>query len=406
MNKIQSTVMNLLLDKYEESKTFQGTNQRNQQFTVAIDQKFPRYKDDADYEYYIEVNESLYELEEKEFIKIKEKGNGTIDKAILNLDSLEKCYQYLSRQSKVETNIWLLDIWEKNKSDNVVLAPVNEYIKAQKKKMQKNNKIEFLDGNQQNYLDLLTAVNAVLLNEEEIFMRDFSISVFRDSKRVEQLQSKIESFLYSYGDFEEKDSVLEECGVVKMPTYVAIKGNAVMHIHEQVLDLSYMDGDIALSTISLRELKSIEVLGNRVVTIENLTSFHAYSAKEDCVIYLGGFHNKTKRNFIRFIYAQNPQAEYCHFGDIDAGGFYILEHLKNKTGIAFHSLYMDKETLLAYIDDTKPLTKNDRIRLRKLRDDLEDKKKKEELSEDYLDVIDCMLEKGCKLEQEAVRVRK
>ena len=54
--------------------------------------------------------------------------------------------------------------------------------------------------------------------------------------------------------------------------------------------------------VSLKELDKIEVLGDCVVTVENLTSFHDYNGAEDFVIYLGGFHNTTKRKFLMYLY--------------------------------------------------------------------------------------------------------
>ena len=167
--------------------------------------------------------------------------------------------------------------------------------------------------------------------------------------------------------------------------------------------MSRLSGDIALSTESLKSLTGAEVLGKRVVTVENLTSFHDYTAGEDFVIYLGGFHNKVKRDFLVYLYQQNPEKEYRHFGDIDAGGFYILEHLKRKTGISFYSLCMDVATLQQYKADQKSLTENDRKRLQQLREALQDQKRRGECTEDYGEVIDYMMDRGCKLEQEAVR---
>ena len=114
-----------------------------------------------------------------------------------------------------------------------------------------------------------------------------------------------------------------------------------------------LKGDIALSTATLKELDEIQVRGRRIVTIENLTSFHDYADRNDFIVYLGGFHNKTKRRFLLSLYEKNPDKEYRHFGDIDAGGFYILEHLKAKTGIPFRSMHMDVETLKKYSSLTK-----------------------------------------------------
>ncbi|MBQ8413241.1 MAG: hypothetical protein IJX12_06520 [Lachnospiraceae bacterium] len=92
------------------------------------------------------------------------------------------------------------------------------------------------------------------------------------------------------------------------------------------------------------------------------------------------------------MYEQNKAKEYRHFGDIDAGGFYILEHVKRKTGIPFVSLNMDINTLEKYMEHTKTLTVNDRKRLELLLNKLECDRK----------VVEFMLNKDCKLEQEAV----
>ena len=253
------------------------------------------------------------------------------------------------------------------------------------------------------------AVKAVLENQEEVFIRSLSMQLFHDSKRMEQLKHKAEALLYQYGAYQERDFVLEECGIVHTPTYVMMKGNGSIRIgrkgktgsDEQEINLSLMEGDIALSTQSLKSLKAVTVMGKRVVTVENLTSFHDYSTEDDFVVYLGGFHNKVKRDFLLYLYQQNPEKEYRHFGDIDAGGFYILEHLKKATGISFRSLYMDTKTLERYRGDRKPLTENDRKRLLRLKEELTERMKHEE-TEDYRGVISYMLDENCKLEQEAV----
>ena len=166
--------------------------------------------------------------------------------------------------------------------------------------------------------------------------------------------------------------------------------------------MSKINGDIALSTESLKSLKRIIIKASRVITIENLTSFHDYNASKDFVIYLGGFHNKTKRRFLMFLYEQNTNKEYRHFGDIDAGGFYILEHLKEKTKIPFKSIYMDIDVLKKYRNNTRELSKNDVKRINDVLLNLNYLSEKEELQEDYRNVLNYMLEHNCKLEQENV----
>ena len=66
------------------------------------------------------------------------------------------------------------------------------------------------------------------------------------------------------------------------------------------------------------------------------------------------------------IYAAFPDAVYCHFGDIDVGGFLIYEDLRRKTGIPFQLYRMDLDTLKEYEKYGKALTENDRVRIEKM----------------------------------------
>lgn len=455
---IQKKTINSLLDKYEKSKTFLGQNQVSQKFSKRVIELFPKYHDDAEYDYFCDVNEALQELEGRDLVVLHMQRGNIIQSVSLNLSELECCYAFVNRKSRKEEQDWILEVMESEQFQNCMV--LNRYLDAQKIKISKNQNVEYFDGNKQDYLDLLTLVNLIYANEEEQFIRDFSIKHFSDSKRVEVLAGKAQALLYQYGDYQEKDSVLEECGIVRTPTYVCMKGNGRITLGGQVIDLSKLSGDVALSTASLKELEKIEVLGERVVTVENLTSFHDYgkfsesdgarinaagndgirtdvarideigsdvaenddfriddvendgvrenSSREDFVVYLGGFHNTTKRKFLMHLYEQNPEKEYRHFGDIDAGGFYIYEHLKQKTGIPFRTLCMDTDTLKRYSHQTKPLTQTDRKRmeslLKKLDEKVEDGGAGEMMNEDYREVLLYMLENGCKLEQEAVSV--
>lgn len=404
MDQIQKKILNKLLDLYEQSKTFSGTNQVNQTFGIRIEKMFPKYLDDAEYELFCSINESVEELKRQQLVDVIYQRNIVIERIVLNVTHIEKCYQELGRVPRREEHNWLLSFWDRLSEQYIMdlYSPLIAYINAQRVKVSKNQKVELYNNDQKEYKELIKVVISALENKEEIFIRDFSIKHFHDSKRVEQLKAKAETLLFKYGDYEEKDSVLEELGIVATPTYVMLKGNGEIRLSDQVINLSHLKGDIALSTASLKELQGVKVFGKRVVTIENLTSFHDYSDLNDFVIYLGGFHNKVKREFICYLYSKNSDKEYRHFGDIDAGGFYILEHLKRKTGIAFYSLYMNKEIILNHLDCVKPLTENDKKRLRDLLVLMKKKSGDGILIEDYSEVLEFMLEKNCKLEQEAI----
>ena len=419
MDRQQRKVLEQLLDSYERSRTFRGDNQVSQSFSVSVGKIFPKYNDDAEYDYFCQINESMEELCTEGLVTLAYRKKGVLKKVTLNPDRLDVCYEMLGRMPRRREQEELVRIWDdicqndgpswQNESCQGHRLPLVKYIAAQRLRVEKNLNVEYYNHDLEEYRELLLAVKAVLENQEEIFIRNLSIQLFHDSKRIGQLKHKVEALLYQYGEYQERDCVLEECGIVQTPTYVMMKGNGSIKIgrkrrsDEQEIDLSLMEGDIALSTESVKSLKAVTVMGKRVVTVENLTSFHDYSAEDDFVVYLGGFHNKVKRDFLLYLYRRNPEIEYRHFGDIDAGGFYILEHLKKKTGIPFRSLYMDTETLQRYRGDRRPLTENDRKRLLQLKEELAERMQHED-TEDYGDVISYMFDENCKLEQEAVHL--
>ena len=71
------------------------------------------------------------------------------------------------------------------------------------------------------------------------------------------------------------------------------------------------------------------------MTVENLTSFNRIKEDDIFYIFLSGYHNSAKQNFIKKIHSQNQEKKYLHFGDIDPDGFYILQDLRTKTNINF-----------------------------------------------------------------------
>ena len=449
MDRQQRKVLEYLLDSYERSRTFRGDNQISQRFSVSAGKIFPKYNDDAEYDYFCQINESMEALCAEELVTLAYWKKGVLKKITLNLKRLDVCYEMLGRMPRRREQEELVRIWDalclgdglrgQNESGQKQRIPLVKYITAQRLRVEKNLNVEYYNHDLAEYRELLLAVKAVLENQEEIFIRSLSMQLFHDSKRMEQLKDRVEALLYQYGAYQDRDFVLEECGIVRTPTYVMMKGNGSIRIRrkrrsseyekidrevnfdgeaetdmemgaerkrdsdEQEINLSLIEGDIALSTESVKSLKAVTVMGKRVVTVENLTSFHDYPAEDDFVVYLGGFHNKVKRDFLLYLYQRNPGKEYRHFGDIDAGGFYILEHLKKETGIPFRSLYMDTKTLQRYRGDRKPLTENDRKRLLQLKEELAERMQQEE-TEDYRGVISYMLDENCKLEQEAVHL--
>ena len=169
----------------------------------------------------------------------------------------------------------------------------------------------------------------------------------------------------------------------------------IISFENSTIYVSELPDGIALSNASLKRIKNIKVLTKAVITVENLTTYHDENKKEAVYIYLGGYHNKSKKELLEKIYKDNKSCEYLHEGDIDIYGFLILENLKERTGIPFKSLLMDINTLKRFYEAGiyKELNISDIRMIEKNRENLKE----------YSDVLDFMLLNNCKVEQESLR---
>ncbi len=389
INKYEKEIINKLLDKYEKSKSFIGENKVNQKFSVKVSALFPKYIDHSNYDVFNDVNEAIDVLVRKNLVVSKQNASHLYNNVDLKLENIEEGYNYIGRKSKRNINENVLNLLEKYKTKNEILM---SYCNEQFERVRGNKSIEYFNGNLTELENILVACDSLFNVKIETFQRDFSVRVFKDSKIFENIKSKVINLLFQYGDFPEKESVLGNLNIVKNPTYINFKGAGTVTIANQMIDLSKINGDIAISSLAIEDIESIKVTGSSVITIENLTSFHTFNDNNMLIIYLGGYHNRIRREFIKKLYKQNPDVEYYHFGDIDAGGFYILEHLKRETSVEFVPYMMDVQTLKEHIKYSKSLTENDRVRLSNL------------LDSQYKDVITYMLENNCKIEQETIDI--
>ncbi|WP_409227166.1 Wadjet anti-phage system protein JetD domain-containing protein [Gudongella sp. SC589] len=387
MGKYEKKILNELLDKYESSKSFEGTNKVNQKFKVRISTLFPKYEDHSNYDLFRDINEEVEVLARKGLVKTKKSGGGVISEVYLNTEALDEVYRYIKRIPKNQINDRLERLIRKYCRNSEVL---DSYLKDQLQRIRENRGVRFFSGDFDEFERVLVAVKELGNLQEEQFIREFSVQLYNDSKAFGHIQGKVESLLYDYGDYPEKEEILGNFNLFRTPTYVNFKGAGEICLSGQKIDLSKLDSDIAISSSMIDDIEAVQVFEGKVMTVENLTSFHRFNEKGYFVIYLGGFHNRVRRNFIRMLHDQNKETSFFHFGDIDAGGFLILEHLNRTTGIEFMPYKMDKDTLKKYEDNGKPLSENDRKRLKKL------------LDGQFRETVEYMLENNVKLEQEAI----
>ncbi|MGM0397080.1 MAG: Wadjet anti-phage system protein JetD domain-containing protein [Bacillota bacterium] len=387
IGKYEKIILGELLNKYERSESFKGTNKVNQSFKIKVSSLFPKYDDHSNYKLFRDINEEVEVLVRKGLVNSNRTSGGVVKEVYLHLEALKEGYEYIGRTPKSALNERLKELLSNYTGYSEVL---DAYCSEQLARIEGNRSVRFFTGDFFELERILRAVKALDNVEAEQYIREFSVQLFKDSKTFGEIQGKVESLVFEYGSFPEKEDVLGNFNLVRTPTYVNFKGAGKICLSDQEIDFSGLSSDIAISSMMLKDIESVQVLSGKVLTVENLTTFHSFEKEDFFVIYLGGFHNRIRRDFIRMLHAQNKGATYHHFGDIDAGGFHILEHLRKTTDVDFLSYKMDIETLKEHISYAKPLTENDRKRLMKL------------VNSQYKETIEYMLENNIKLEQEAV----
>lgn len=385
MKKYKEAILSQLIDKYERSKSFIGKNEVNQSFSIDLVKAFPEYGDDAKYNEIQAIDHAVTELSDEGWVRIRRRKNGLISAVTLEMSALQECYTFLKRKPKKNINEELSGLLMHYRDENEI---TRKFCSNQLERLSRNKRAEYFVGDIEEYELLLKALSNILSVDQETYERDFSVRTYGDSKIFEKIRSTIVSVLYEYGEFSDRETVLEDLNIVKNPGHVYFKGPGIISISGQRIDLNKIHGDLAVSSKTLKDIDHIIVTGNKILTIENLTTFNVYIPDDEFVIYLGGYHNAVRREFIVRLHQWNPDLPYYHYGDIDAGGFYILQHLKRKTGVKFIPFRMNIETLKSNMARTKKLTENDKRRLNNL------------LGSEYDDVVKFMLENNCKLEQE------
>lgn len=397
-------VLNHLLDTYENSLLSKGVNKR----MIQIEFRFTKtsisaYFDESSDEYE-SIHVLMKSLESKSLIQIIWKDNKQdylIQKVRLITDHIEEAYRYVGRKPKrvlEEENTVLLNKYIDLKSSVGAETPITvAFVKFLLERIDNHQTVkEYIDLENKKETDkFLQACVLVEQNKKPCYIREFSIVHFQDSKYFEQIEGRVAKIFRQFSrEYEDMDTleILAEYGIYRTPNYVYFKGDARISIGEEIVDLSLLKQGIGVSgedmmSIQFSELGRIE----KVITIENLTSFFRYWEENSLIIYLGGYHNSIRRNLLKMVYEAIPDAKYYHFGDIDAGGFSILMDLRNKTGIPFLSYHMDLDTLKQYSRYGKNLKESDRKRLKKMCN-----------NEEFSEVISFMLEEDIKLEQECI----
>lgn len=397
MNKYEVKIVNALLKKYYKRKSIHKNNEIHRRIVLPIDKVL---KDYASYNVDLEekelVNNAIKVLEAKGFITLsKLKFSDDCQKVYLVEDNVFYLEEYAAKELEIMPRSFVADeLYEIIKGYKGKGIIVDFYIDEIENTIK--NSSAPLDSVKEE--DILKALAFLESNNEFLYLREASMLIYGDSKYLElnrraQVCSAISRYLSANGeDVFEDENLFESFNVYDTDQDICIKGPVELEINGRKINIDGLGGGLSFSIKDIDQIINISVNCKTVMTIENKTSFLRMGG-ECCYIYLGGFATKSQIVFIKKLIDDNPDKEYLHFGDIDAGGFWIHKKLCEQTGKKFLLMNMNAS---CFQDDRfknclKPLTETDVKRLMKLKEDF-----------NYSECIEYMLRNNEKLEQEII----
>ena len=255
--------------------------------------------------------------------------------------------------------------------------------------------------------DLLAALVALDAVAEETPYRVFSVRTFNDSKAFEPLKAALATLARRHGPGWGEltpEEALRELGLTPNPTHVFLYGPwRLIGAGGQVVSLGDFYPAAGVPSVMIAEVQRAEVdvaAVQRVVCVENLASFYElirYEGEGLAALCLWGNPAPAVRHLLARLAETLPaEMPLQVWADLDYGGLNILAQLRKLISPRFVPYRMDVATLEAHIRWARPLTENDRSLLARLQGYAS--------LADSQSVIAHMLERGIKLEQEAVQL--
>lgn len=268
----------------------------------------------------------------------------------------------------------------------------------------------FFTGDMETDENLLRFLTVLAQNEEPRLERVLSAELYGDSKYFEHtLKTRVLGILKKVakdteGERERTDEeLLLAYGVSRWPEVYEFCGPVTILLDDgSRLDFRNARYGAYLNSETVRHIEKVQLAETeRILFIENKANYVwaiqniAQKEEKTLLIYHGGFFSPMKgRLFQLMIDAQKPGTKVDHWSDIDVGGFRIFERLKSTIAPMVRPYQMDIETLKKYGSRTMPVI--DKQYLTTL-----ERMSKDPTFEDFSPVIDYMLEKKVRLEQEA-----
>ena len=394
----EEKMLTALAETYRKSKKDSGTNVIVRRTRITPSQLYKGYnRNDGDMTQIEAVNQAAMHCRQMGFLTFEtEKFSNEIrnidlvDEKIEELEAyLEQTYHYESKASKRQYVEELIAVYSGR-------SPAAELECRKLRQALEKNRIP---PKYQQAKDLLKALVFIENNREELFLREASMLIYGDSKYLEEAMlhpvcKALREFLgRPCGEDELEDEILEEYHIRREKQKLCLKGDVMLQNGGKELELGNFADGVEFFSDELDGIERICVRVPEFITVENYTSWLRFRKEGAVSFYLGGYAARFQRDFLRKVQEDNPHLVFRHFGDIDAGGLYIHEHLCRVTGIPFQMYRMSCAELqdARFRSCLQPLTNQDRIRLKSL-----------EKQGTYRELAAYMLEKNVKLEQEII----
>ncbi len=398
MTDYKEKILVLLAESYRKSKKDNGTSRIARRTKIEPVKLYKHYRDnDGDLDEIEAVNQAAEDCRQRGYVTYDMNGfSNEIAAIYLADDKIAEIEKYLSDtygyEPKYAKRQYIEEMLEKYGGCSPAADKECERLRG----ILEKNRIpkEYLQTE-----DILKALVFIENNQIPLYLREASMLIYGSSKYLEE--TVLESICRLLREFQEKpceegelpDEILREYHIAKEPQKICIKGDITLWIRGRSFDAGVFENGIEFFADEWDPMEKIEIHAGEFMTVENYTSYLRMKSKGCVFFYLGGYTARFQRDFLKKVYEGNRRIRYLHFGDIDAGGFSIYEHLRRITGIPFSMYRMSVEVLQdkRHASCLQPLTENDRKRLETLAG-----------KTDFHDIAVYMLEKNVKLEQEIV----
>lgn len=401
--KYEREILSRLLDKFENSQQAwdispKGRKPRKISLYVDKDPVFANYWGEDCYLHRDDYLDAVKSLERNGYIRIvRDYASDLLKEVILVVDNVDKAFAFLKRERKRDRNLSDFDFVNQLYLENYEVPIAANYLSAVLEALkQKKNTSSFFATRDELVL-LIQMVVAMESQKEDVLLRNFSKKNFKDSKVFERHGDKLLSIFNKYGELENDSfrTLCEEHHILSNPEIAMAKGPLSFNLNGQSIDLKKMGIPFSFTSSAIEKMEIVSMSAPRIITIENLTTFHYFDDPSSLVIYLGGYHNTAIRTLLlKLGQHRNTHTVWLHTGDIDWGGFNILLDLRKKTSLPFVPYHMGITELEKYRNECKNLTLQDRSNLQALIERPD--------SDEFLATINYMLEHGYKLEQESI----